>query len=78
MGRLKIKPDSYQALRRKMRRETEIALTYGLSFPDRVPAIPTIEVGTGSFDPVFAEQYWAERLELNRKPGRRRRWWSLI
>lgn len=44
--------------------ETEVALLYGLRFPSRIPTIPTIEVGKGQFDPVFAEHFWKHVLEL--------------
>lgn len=52
---------------------------FGLRFPDQVPRIPTVEVGTASFDPQFAEDYWLHRLDLD-KSGRvrRKRWWRLI
>lgn len=59
--------------------ETELGLMFGLRFPDQVPRIPTVEVGTASFDPQFAEDYWLHRLDLD-KSGRvrRKRWWRLI
>jgi len=56
---------SYEALRRKIKRETEASLTYGLSHPEAVPRIPTIEVGSGSFHPAFAKRYWLDRLGLS-------------
>ncbi|MBI4718229.1 MAG: hypothetical protein HY763_10520 [Planctomycetes bacterium] len=48
--------------------ETELALLYGLRFPQRVPLIPTIEVGKGTFDRAFAERYWQERVGLEPPP----------
>ncbi len=61
--------ESYERLRRKMIRETETSLLFGLLFPDRVPRIPTIEVGKGGFDRRAAEQYWRERLGLEDSEG---------
>ena len=71
--------DAYRQLQLKMIQETEVALTYGLRFPDRVPRIPTIEVGCGSFHPQFAERFWNEQLEIGADQGREKsRWLSLF
>ncbi len=56
---------AYGALQGRMIEETELALLYGLRFPDRMPRIPTMEVGTGRFHPVFAANFWQEALELD-------------
>ena len=56
---------SYQAIRRRMIGETELALMIGLRFPDRVRRIPTMEVGTGRFHPRFARQFWSETLGVD-------------
>ena len=57
--------ESLDALRRRMIRETEAALLYGLRFPDRSPRIPRVEVGMGAFDPSFADRFWAQTLGLD-------------
>jgi hypothetical protein len=68
--------DPLAALRRRLIKETEIALLYGLRFPDRHARIPTVEVGHGEFDPAFAAQWWADAIGLDGetmaacKPGR--------
>lgn len=54
--------DKFAALRRRMISETEIGLLIGMRFPEKSPRIPTIEVGTGSFDPDYARAYWERRL----------------
>lgn len=45
--------------------ETELALFVGLRFPQRVPRIPTLEVGTGEFDPQFSLRFWSETLGID-------------
>ena len=77
--RVPTKPDTFDPLRQKMIRETELGLTFGLRFPDQVPRIPTIEVGAAAFAPFLVEHYWIERLELDRQEStKRKRWWRLI
>ena len=73
------RPDAYERLQQKMIHETELGLTFGLRFPDQVPRIPTVEVGTGSFDPELVEHYWIDRLEIE-PDGRvkKKRWWRII
>ena len=74
---------SYEALRGRMVRETEAALSYarrvswiGVCRPgtgkcaERFPRIPTVEVGTGEFDPRLAARYWEHRLGLDGRPDR--------
>ncbi len=56
--------DPLEALRRRLIKETEIALMYGLRFPERMTRIPTVEVGHGCFDPAFAAHWWAQTLGL--------------
>lgn len=58
------KQDAYEVLRRRMRRETEVALLYGLRFPERVPRIPTVEVGKGTFPREFSSSFWSENVGL--------------
>ena len=65
MRKHRFRIDSFEALRRRMIAETELALLYGLRFPERIPRIPTIEVGVGSFQPDFAAQYWSEALGID-------------
>ena len=43
----------------------ELALTIGLQFPERMPRIPTVEVGKGEFHPAFATQYWRGVLGMD-------------
>ncbi|UCC30588.1 MAG: hypothetical protein JSU86_20630 [Phycisphaerales bacterium] len=57
--------DSFDALRKRMIAETELALLVGLRFPDRMPRIPTMEVGSGRFHPDFATRYWSQTLEVD-------------
>lgn len=52
-------------MRRRLVKETEVALTYSLRFPKRVPRIPSIEVGQAAFDKAFARKFWAETLDLD-------------
>jgi hypothetical protein len=60
---------SYDVLRRRMIRETELALLYGVTHSPSVPRIPTIEVGTARFDPAFARQWWDHVLSLEAAAG---------
>ncbi len=60
MIRRRFKHDPLDLLRRRLVRETETALLYGLRFPDRVERIPTVEAGRGRFHRDFAEQWWAQ------------------
>ena len=57
--------EAYQALRRRMIQETELALLYGLRFPKRIPRIPTKEVGKSMFAPSLAMKFWAEALDID-------------
>ena len=57
--------DVYAALRKRIIHETELALALGLQFPERMPRIPTVEVGNGEFHPAFAAQYWQEVLGMD-------------
>ncbi len=56
---------SFDALRKRMIAETELALLIGLRFPDRMPRIPTMEVGPGRFHPDFAARYWSRTLGVD-------------
>jgi hypothetical protein len=56
--------------------ETEAALAYALDTPHRFPRIPTVEVGTATFDARLAAHYWETRLGLGaatRSARKRRR-----
>jgi len=55
---------SYEALRRRIIRETEAFLLYGIMHPQRTTRIPTIIVGTGRFHPAFAARFWRETLGI--------------
>jgi len=55
---------TYEMLRRRMIRETEVSLAVWLERGEKVPRIPTVEVGKGVFNPEYAEAYWADRLDL--------------
>lgn len=60
--------------RRKLIRETEAALLFGLLHPEKNPRIPTVMVGMGQFDSRWAERWWNSVLELenagpNDQPG---------
>lgn len=61
--RFRLEP--YEVLRRRMIAETEVALLYGLRFPERMPRIPSMEVGVGSFHPDFAARFWSNALGLD-------------
>jgi len=52
------------AVRRRIIRETEAALYYGLHFPERAVRIPTVEVGKGRFDPAFTARFWEATLGI--------------
>ena len=58
------KQDAYEVLRRRMCRETEVAILYGLRFPDRVSSIPKVEVGKGTFTREFSSCFWYETIGL--------------
>jgi len=51
--------DPLSRWRRRLIRETEAALLYGLTHPSEVPRIPTIEVRRGSFTQSFGDRWWS-------------------
>lgn len=55
--------------RRKMIRETEAALLAGLLHPELHPRIPTVMVGVGQFDPLWARRWWNDVLDLDDSLG---------
>ncbi len=57
--------DSLDIVRQRLIHETEIALHYGLRFPERHVSIPAVRAGTATFDPEFAEAFWNEALGLS-------------
>jgi len=62
MWRRRTRTTELDVTRRRMIIETEIGLLIGLRFPERTPRIPTVHVGSGSFDPRFARAFWEEAL----------------
>lgn len=60
---------SWLLLRRRLIRETEAALLFGITHPRQVPRIPTVEVGSARFHPQFAEDWWQQVLSLEGKSG---------
>ena len=65
MRLLRRRLEPLDAVRRRIIHETESALYYGLHFPDRAVRIPTVEVGKGRFDLVFAARFWGETLGID-------------
>ncbi len=57
--------DPFARLRKKLIRETEVALLYASHFPLRTPQFPTIEVNRGTFRASFAKQFWSATLDLD-------------
>ncbi len=60
----RLRQQTYDVLRRRMIRETEVALLHLLRGGDEALRIPTVEAGKGVFHPTFATQHWSERLGL--------------
>jgi len=50
---------SWEDLRRRMLRETEVFLEEGLASPDRQVVIPVVRVGEAEFVRGFADLFWA-------------------
>ena len=61
----KRRSSAYEAMRRRMIRETELGILFGLRFPERVPHIPRVEVGKGSFPAYLAMHFWSETLGVD-------------
>lgn len=59
------KHESYEEMRRRLIVETEVALLYGLCFPERATRIPTLLSGTGSFQPSVTVRFWAQALGID-------------
>lgn len=55
--------------RLKLVRETEAALLAGLLHPEQNPRIPTVMVGVGEFDPLWARRWWNDVLDLDDSIG---------
>ena len=64
----KLKDQVYDRIRRRMIRETEIALIVGFMYPDRAIRIPTLEIGCGRFHPDYAARFWSELLDQTTNP----------
>ena len=64
----KLKDQVYDRIRRRMIRETEIALYVGFLYPDRAIRIPTLEMGRGEFRPNYAAWFWSELLDESTNP----------
>ena len=62
---------SLDGWRRKLIRETELALLSGLLHPERSQRIPTVMVGVGQFDSRWAARWWNSVLELESPELRR-------
>ena len=58
------KHESYEEMRQRMIAETELALLYGLRFPERASRIPTLIAGTGSFERSVTVRFWAKALGM--------------
>lgn len=61
----KLKDQLHDRIRRRMIRDTEIALWFGFMYPDRAIRIPTLEVGCGAFHPDYAARFWSDLLDPN-------------
>ena len=61
----RLRQQTYDVLRCRMIRETEVALLHLLRCGDATPRIPTVEAGKGVFHPTFATRYWSDRLGLD-------------
>ena len=55
--------EALDVVRRRAIRETEAALLFGLSHPERMLRIPRVEAGRASFSPEYAREFWAVVLE---------------
>ena len=64
----KLKDQVYDRVRRRMIRETEIALAVGFMYPGRVIRIPTVEAGCGEFHADYAGRFWSELLDQDTNP----------
>jgi len=58
------KHETYEEMRRRMIAETELALLYGLRFPERTDRIPTLISGTASFNRSVTVRFWAQALGM--------------
>lgn len=65
MRLLRRRLEPLDAVRRRIIRETEAALYYGLHSPDHAVRIPIVEVGKGRFDPAFALRFWGATLGID-------------
>ncbi len=54
--------ESWEAIRARMMRETELFLEDGLRNPERFRWIPAIPVGSGSWPPRLAAAFWSQLL----------------
>ena len=61
----RFRKDAYAAMRKRLIRETEAALHYGLTFPERSPRIPTVRVGCGTFRADYARDWWQSTLDID-------------
>lgn len=64
----KLKDQVYDRIRRRMIRETEIALCVGFMYSDRAIRIPTLQIGCGEFQPGYAARFWSELLDQTSNP----------
>ena len=56
--------DTWDAIRARMLRETEVFLEDGLRSLEVAVRIPAIPVGSGSFSEQYARSFWVEVLGL--------------
>ncbi len=55
--------DLWQAIRRRILRETSSFLSEAVRRPDMGVSIPICVVGKGDFSKAFAEEFWRQVLE---------------
>ncbi len=68
MNPSRMETDLLGPVRRRMIEETELAMLYGLCFPERHPRIPTMEAGTRRFNPAYAAEFWSSALGVELRP----------
>lgn len=54
--------ETYEEMRARIIRETELSLFIGMRYSERSPRIPAREVGKGGFARDFADAFWQETL----------------
>lgn len=59
---LRVRDESWRAVRRRILSETGLFLERGLEDRSWGPRIPSIPVGKGSFSKVFSSRFWHQIL----------------